>query len=60
MWPTARPVVTAEWLCTRCGATNRKLAAPSAQRLDDRCMACRHRHVIEPGDTPVRWRAKAS
>jgi DNA-directed RNA polymerase subunit RPC12/RpoP len=57
MWPAARPMITAEWLCVRCGATNRKLTPPALTRIDDRCMSCRARHVVEREETPVRWRA---
>lgn len=60
MWPAARPMITAEWLCTNCGATNRKLTPPRTARVKDRCMSCGSKHVIEPGDTPVRWRAIAA
>lgn len=60
MWSTARPTQTAEWLCTRCGATNRKLLAPTLVTGADRCVHCRLKHTIARGDTPVRWDAKAA
>ncbi len=51
--------VTAEWLCTRCGSTNRKLVAADTTRTTDRCVTCGTRHVLEPGERPVRWTARA-
>ncbi len=60
MWKTARPTVTAEWLCTRCGATNRLLTAPTTEELRDRCMSCGLAHCIAPDESPVRWRARAA
>jgi hypothetical protein len=48
---------TAEWLCTACGATNRKLVPDHEQRVDDRCVSCHKRHVIEEDTRPVRWQA---
>ncbi len=50
---------TAEWLCTRCGSTNRKLVPAETARTEDRCVTCHARHVLEPGDRPVRWEARA-
>jgi DNA-directed RNA polymerase subunit RPC12/RpoP len=52
------PAVTAEWNCTRCGSTNRKLVPAQTLRSSDRCNHCRARHVIEPDDRPVRWKAR--
>jgi hypothetical protein len=49
--------VTAEWECTRCGATNRKLVPTNAQKATDRCVTCHARHVITPNERPVRWQA---
>ncbi len=60
MWDTSRPAKTAEWQCTRCGVTNRKLVAPSAREANDRCVHCGRKHVVRPGTTPVRWHAEAS
>jgi hypothetical protein len=59
MWDTSRPALTAEWLCTRCGVTNRKLLEPEAVEGDDRCFHCKLRHILHRGDTPVRWDATA-
>ena len=50
--------VTAEWNCTRCGTTNRKLVASDAERAVDRCQHCGAEHRVTPGDRPVRWRAE--
>ena len=50
--------VTAEWLCTRCGATNRKLVASDTDRTTDRCVTCHARHELVPGERPVRWEAR--
>lgn len=60
MWDTSRPAVTAEWQCTRCGVTNRKLVEPSARQVNDRCLHCGLKHSVRPGDTPVRWTAEAA
>jgi DNA-directed RNA polymerase subunit RPC12/RpoP len=49
--------VTAEWLCTRCGSTNRKLVAADTTRAKDRCVTCGAKHEVRPGETPVRWSA---
>lgn len=50
---------TAEWNCTRCGTTNRKLVPLSAERSTDRCTHCGARHTIEPDTRLVRWLARA-
>jgi len=50
---------TAEWLCTRCGSTNRRLVPAGATRAEDVCLRCRTRHEIEADDRPVRWNAQA-
>ena len=45
------PAVTAEWNCTRCGSTNRKLVSAKTTRTTDRCTHCRHglrRHDHDP------------
>jgi NMD protein affecting ribosome stability and mRNA decay len=52
------PATTAEWLCTRCGSTNRKLVALGTARTVDRCNHCHATHIVEPDDRPVRWRAR--
>ncbi|MBA3659715.1 MAG: hypothetical protein H0W67_08975 [Gemmatimonadales bacterium] len=49
---------TAEWLCTRCGATNRKLVPSGTSRALDRCVTCGTPHVIEADIRPVRWTAR--
>lgn len=49
------PAVTAEWICTRCGSTNRKLVAADTTRTEDRCVTCHARHILHPDDRPVRW-----
>jgi DNA-directed RNA polymerase subunit RPC12/RpoP len=49
--------VTAEWECTRCGATNRKLVPTNTQKATDRCVTCHTRHLITPDERPVRWQA---
>ncbi len=50
--------ITAEWNCTRCGVTNRKLVPEDTTRTNDRCVTCRTRHTVEPSDRPVRWTAR--
>jgi len=52
--------VTAEWNCTRCGTTNRKLVPADTRRTADRCTHCGARHIVEPDIRPVRWRARTS
>jgi hypothetical protein len=52
------PATTAEWICTRCGSTNRRLVSAATQRTIDRCVHCHTPHVIEPGARPVRWEAR--
>jgi hypothetical protein len=60
MWDTARPLLTAEWQCTRCSTTNRKQVPTATRRVTDRCVHCRLKHVVTPGERPVRWRAEAA
>lgn len=60
MWDTSRPADTAEWLCTRCGVTNRKLAEPGASEVTDKCLHCGLKHVVRRDERPVRWRAEAA
>ncbi|HTR22113.1 MAG TPA: hypothetical protein VMH88_14780 [Gemmatimonadales bacterium] len=50
---------TAEWICTRCGSTNRKLVPDGVTRAEDACVTCRAPHHLEADARPVRWRAKA-
>ena len=52
------PATTAEWICTRCGSTNRILVASTTRQTKDRCVHCRARHLVEPGERPVRWDAR--
>ncbi|MGH7530411.1 MAG: hypothetical protein ACREMN_08530 [Gemmatimonadales bacterium] len=49
---------TAEWLCTRCGSTNRRLVPVDATQAEDECLRCHTRHIIETDSRPVRWRAR--
>ena len=57
---TRMPVaaVTAEWICTRCGTTNRKLVPGDVREAEDRCVHCGAEHEIRPGARPVRWEAE--
>lgn len=52
------PAVTAEWVCTRCGSTNRKLVPADTKEAEDRCQHCRAKHEIEPGPRRVFWNAE--
>ena len=54
------PAITAEWTCTRCGSTNRKLLAEGTTSTTDRCVSCgpKSLHTLTPGERPVRWDAK--
>jgi hypothetical protein len=54
----ATPAITAEWICTRCGATNRKLVPIRLTRTADRCVTCHSAHVVEADHRPVRWKAR--
>jgi hypothetical protein len=56
----ARPAVTAEWLCTRCGSTNRKLVPIGTKEVKDRCVSCHLRHLVTPDPRPVRWNGRAA
>jgi DNA-directed RNA polymerase subunit RPC12/RpoP len=49
--------VTAEWICTRCGATNRKLVPAEMTEVADRCVTCGAKHTVTPDVRPVRWDA---
>jgi hypothetical protein len=51
---------TAEWICTRCGSTNRKLVVDGAATAVDDCVSCHTRHDIERDLRPVRWRSRAA
>jgi DNA-directed RNA polymerase subunit RPC12/RpoP len=48
---------TAEWLCTRCGSTNRLLVPSNTQEIEDECSHCHVAHMVRPGTRPVRWDA---
>jgi DNA-directed RNA polymerase subunit RPC12/RpoP len=50
--------LTAEWNCTRCGTTNRKLVPLTDERTTDCCTHCGIRHIIEPDTRRVRWLAR--
>jgi len=50
---------TAEWICTRCGSTNRRLVPAGVTRAEDKCLGCHTLHEIEADNRPVRWRALA-
>jgi hypothetical protein len=52
------PAVTAEWICTRCGATNRKLVPSRVTETEDRCVTCHAGHVVALDTRPVRWKAR--
>jgi hypothetical protein len=54
----AVPARTAEWICTRCGTSNRKLVPADTTRTLDRCTHCRAKHIVEPDVRPVRWLAR--
>ncbi len=54
------PAVTAEWNCTRCGSTNRRLVPADTTETEDRCVHCGRRHLVRPNDRPVRWDASAA
>jgi DNA-directed RNA polymerase subunit RPC12/RpoP len=53
-----KTAITAEWVCTRCGATNRKLVLTGTTQVVDRCVTCHTQHIVEPNDRPVRWTAR--
>lgn len=60
MWASPRPMITAEWQCTRCGATNRKLIPARQTETRDHCVHCGLRHVVRRDARPVRWQAEAA
>jgi len=49
---------TAEWACTRCGATNRKLVPSETAETTDKCVNCHSKHTVTPAERPVRWDAR--
>jgi hypothetical protein len=51
--------VTAEWICTRCGSTNRRLVPVGVTRAEDECLQCHTPHEIQADDRPVRWIARS-
>jgi hypothetical protein len=51
--------VTAEWICTRCGSTNRRLVPAGVTRAEDACLRCHTVHEIEQDERPVRWLSQA-
>jgi len=48
---------TAEWICTKCGVTNRKLVNPNHTEVMDKCVTCHAKHRVTEDDRPVRWQA---
>lgn len=50
------PGTTAEWSCTNCATTNRKLVPSGADQVRDRCVHCKKQHVVARG-TPPTWKA---
>lgn len=59
MWATTSAKVTAEWQCTQCDTTNRKLLPRGTTTAEDRCMHCGRTHQVTRGESPVRWNARA-
>ena len=51
---------SAEWICTKCGTTNRLLCKADSTRETDRCISCHQKHTIAPSERPVRWKATAT
>lgn len=51
--------MTAEWICTSCGATNRKLVLDHDVEASDRCVSCHTPHRLTRAERPVRWQATA-
>jgi hypothetical protein len=50
---------TAEWICTRCNVTNRKLVHEHFSEVVDRCVTCHKKHRVTEDQRPVRWQAVA-
>ncbi len=50
--------ITAEWNCTSCATTNRKLVSSDTAEFQDRCVHCKTRHLVTVGDRPTRWEAR--
>jgi hypothetical protein len=53
-----QPATTAEWTCTRCGVTNRKLVPIATDDFEDTCVTCHAEHEVERPERPTRWKAK--
>lgn len=53
-----QPATTAEWTCTRCGSTNRKLVPIATVEFEDTCVSCPADHVVMRPERPMRWKAK--
>jgi DNA-directed RNA polymerase subunit RPC12/RpoP len=51
-------MTTAEWICTRCGSTNRKLVVGGVTTSEDSCVTCHAKHEIAAELRPVRWSAR--
>jgi DNA-directed RNA polymerase subunit RPC12/RpoP len=51
-------MTTAEWICTRCGSTNRKLLVQGVTTALDACVTCHAKHEIAVQARPVRWSAR--
>jgi len=49
---------TAEWICTRCGSTNRRLVPERTPETTDRCVHCLVWHVVTRTERGVRWDAR--
>jgi transposase-like protein len=49
---------TADWVCTRCGSTNRKLVPNTESESRDRCVSCKAAHEVRVTSRPVRWEAR--
>jgi hypothetical protein len=52
-------MTTAEWKCTKCGVTNRKLLPERVTAASDKCVTCGTRHVVRRGPRPAFWEATA-
>ena len=50
--------MTAEWKCTACSATNRRLVAPTETEVRDRCYTCKAKHVVARPERPGFWAAR--
>ena len=51
---------SAEWVCTKCGTTNRAFIKDQNTTGTDRCITCHQKHTISRGERPVRWEAAAT